>query len=243
LFATLAGRRGARMAGVVAALVMIVFAARTVTRIPVWRDNRALLLASILAHPESYKVHQSAARVHVQRADTAAAVRAYGVAVELFPLDNYLLTEVGALEIETGRVHRAIGTLRRAASLNGRYAQTQELLARALLLADSGPAALAVARRAVAVGPTRPGAARMLAASWIRLRNADSALAVWPDFARRGGRRFERWLYAASTWAALDSAAQARRALDSALVELPRDSLVFAQLREAQQILAAARLR
>jgi protein O-mannosyl-transferase len=242
-FAALAGRTSLRTAQAATLLVVAAFAVRSWTRAPDWKDNRALVLSSILAHPESYKVHQAAARVLVHLGDTAAALREYGVATELYPRDNYLLTELGGVQLESGRAGAAIRSLRRAAALDARWAQTHELLARALLLADSGEAALAAARHAVAAGPVRPGSARMLAAAWVRLGQADSANAAWPAFGRRGGRRFERWLYASATWSATGVPDSARVALDSALAAFPGDTLALRQVREAQAILAAARLR
>lgn len=242
-FAALAGRVSLKAAQVATLVVVAAFAARSWLRAPDWKDNRALVLASVTAHPESYKVHQSAARVLVHLGDTAAALREYGLATELYPKDNYLLTELGGVQLEAGHVRLALRSLRRAAVLDARWSQTHELLARALLLADSADAALAAARLAVASGPARAAAARMLAAAWVRRGDADSANAVWPAFERRGGPRFERWLYASSTWSATGRPDSARLALDSALAALPADTLALRQVREAQRILVAARLR
>ena len=242
-FAALARRAGARVAGVVAGAVVAAFGLTAALRTPAWRDNRSLVVSSLLTHPESYKVHQTAARVYVLQGDTAAALRAYGVAEELYPLDNYLLTETGSLRMEAGQLGAAIRTLRRAAAIDSGYPLTWQLLAHALLLADSSDAALAAARRGVLAGPTRPGPARLLAASFLTAGRPESALAVWQAFERRGGRPFERWLYAAATLAALGDPAGARAAFDSAIRRIPDDSLVFAQLREAQALLRRGRLR
>lgn len=242
-FTALARLTSLRIAGTAAALVVLAFAARSWLRVPDWKDNRSLVLSSILAHPESYKVHQSAARVYIHLGDTATALRSYRLAAELYPGDNYLLTELGGLQIEAGQTLPAIRTLRRAAAIGPEWSQTRELLARALLQADSVPAALAEARSAATSGPTRAGAARMVAAAFVRLGAGDSAAAVWPRFQRRGGRPFERWVYASATWSALGRADSARAALDSALAAFPGDSLALRQVREAQALLVAGRLR
>lgn len=241
-FAALSRRRP-RHAMPVLAAVVAVFAVTSARRAPDWRDNRSLVVASLLAHPESYKVHQTAARVYLHMRDTAAALRAYRLADELYPLDNYLLTEIGGLQKDAGQVRAAVRTLRRASAIDSGYALTWQLLAHALLLEGSAEAALDAARHAVRTGPTRPGSARLLAAAFRALGQRDSALAVWPAFERRGGRRFERWLYAASTHLAFGEPGAARAAFDSALVGLPQDSLVMSQLREAQALLRQARLR
>jgi len=108
---------------------------------------------------------------------------------------------------------------------------------------DSSTAALVEAQRAVAADPTLPGAARMLAASWLRIGQPDSALAVWPVFTRSGGPRFERWLLESTTLAALHRDSEARQAFDSAVVDIPQDSLAMQQLSQARQILRGDGLR
>jgi hypothetical protein len=65
----------------------------------------------------------------------------------------------------------------------------------------------------------------MLAASFIALRQPDSALAVWPAFGHRGGSPFERWLLTATTWAAIGRADSGRVALERARRLLPDDSV------------------
>jgi tetratricopeptide (TPR) repeat protein len=242
-FAALARRAGPRAAAAALAVIVVAFGIRSARRATDWRDSRSLVVASLLTHPESYKVHQSAARVYLHLGDTAAALRSYRVADELYPFDNYLLTEIGAAQIEARQIRGAVRSLRRAVAIDSGYPLTWQLLAHALLLADSTDAALAAARRGVAAGPARPGPARLLAASFLRAGLVDSALAVWPAFERRGGRAFERWLYAAATHAALGDSAGARAAFDSAIRRIPDDSLVFAQLREAQALLRRGRLR
>ena len=242
-FAWLAGRRGARAAVVTAGCIALAFSARTVSQVPVWRDNRDLALWSLDVHPEAYRAHQAAARALVRLGDLPTALRQYAVSIELYPLDYYNLTEAAAAALDAGRVKLALDYLRRAEQLEGSYGVAQVLLARALLGAGAPRDALVHARRAVALLPRHAEAARMLAASWMALAQPDSALAVWPAYRGRGGSRFEGWLLEASTLAASRSPDRARVALDSAARYAASDSSAPRRLAEVRALFEKAALR
>lgn len=239
-FAIHQGERPAILASVLACVPL---ALTTVTAVPAWKDNRALVMTALDHHPESYRVHTSAARVYRRMGLPEAAMREYLVADELYPLDHYLLAEIGALALDDNDPTLALAYLRRADGLDTNNTLTQQLFAHALLRLDSAAAALGHARISVATGPTRAAAARVLAASFVALGQRDSALAVWPAFGARGGRSFERWLYQASTYAAVGMPDSARLAFDSAMVRAPTDSIARLQIQEARRILRAAGAR
>ncbi len=236
----IARHKGPRFAVIAAALVALPLAARTVTAVPAWKDNRSLVLSALLHHPESYRVHATAARVYRRLGAPAAALREYRIADELYPLDYYLLAEIGALALDEQDPRLALSYLRRAEALDTNNTLTQQLLAHALLEAGRPAEALAHARLSVVTGPTRAAAARVLAASFVALGERDSALAVWAAFGRRGGKRFERWLYLASTYAALGIPDSAQAAFDSAMVGAPTDSTSREQIKEARGIVRGA---
>ena len=83
-------RRGSRAAVVALTIVMVLAGARSLIRLPAWRDNRAQLLTLLSEHPESYLGHASAAAVLAGRHDTAGARREYNVADSLYADDPYL---------------------------------------------------------------------------------------------------------------------------------------------------------
>ncbi|OLC47129.1 MAG: hypothetical protein AUH68_01545 [Gemmatimonadetes bacterium 13_1_40CM_4_69_5] len=83
-----------RTAAAIAAMVFVL-GARSARRLPVWRDNRALLLTTLVEHPESYRAHFSAAAVYAGMGQPAAARREYAVADSLFPRDPHLLAAWG----------------------------------------------------------------------------------------------------------------------------------------------------
>jgi protein O-mannosyl-transferase len=83
-------RWSARGAVAVASLVIAGLGARSLARLPVWRDNKDFLLTILREHPESYRAHQWAASVLAGIRDTAGARREYAVADSLFPEDPHL---------------------------------------------------------------------------------------------------------------------------------------------------------
>ena len=242
-FAWLAGRRGARVAVVATGCIAVGFGARTLSQIPVWRDNRDLALWALDVHPEAYRAHQAAARALVRLGDLPTALRQYAVSIELYPLDYYNLSEAAAAALDAGRVKLALDYLRRAEPLAGSYGVAQVLFARALLGAGAPRDALVHARRAVALLPRHAEAARMLAASWMALAQPDSALAVWPAYRGRGGSPFEGWLLEASTLAAAHAPDRARVALDSAARHAASDSTAPRRLAEVRSLVEKAGLR
>ena len=227
-------RLHAQRAGVLVSLAAIPLVWTTMTRIPAWRSTRDLVVTALLAHPESYKVHQSAARVLWRLGLHEQGLAEYHVAEELYPLDHYLLAEMASGDLEMGRLRDARKVLLKAEPLDPGYVLTQQLLAQLYLRIDSPLTALAHARRAVAAGPTKAEPARMLAASFVSLHQPDSALAVWPAFLARGGDRFNRWLLGAATWAAVGKPDSARLGLDSAAAALPPDTIAQRRLRETR---------
>lgn len=86
----IAARRGLRPAALATALLTVVLGARSLVRLPAWRDNRAQLVTLLLDHPESYRGHASAAAVFAGLHDTAAARREYRIADSLYPHDPFL---------------------------------------------------------------------------------------------------------------------------------------------------------
>ncbi len=83
----LAAWRGSAFATTIMVLVVVSLGARSLLRLPTWRDNRTLLLTTLAEHPESYRAHASAAAVLAGTGDTAAARREYAQADSLYADD------------------------------------------------------------------------------------------------------------------------------------------------------------
>ena len=149
------------------------------------------------------------------------------------------MAEIASAELDRGDPRAALRLLLRAERLDSNVALTEQLLANALLELDSAAPALPHAARAVVLDPVRFGPARTLASSYVALGMRDSAIAVWRSFGRRGGSRFERWLLAASTFAAVGMPDSGWAAFDSATVGAPTDSTSRLQIRAVRRVLRA----
>jgi protein O-mannosyl-transferase len=88
--AALRARGRALAALILAALVVCALGARTLDRLPAWRDNRTFLLTLLEEHPESYRAHVSAAAVYAGLGDAPASQREYATAESLFSGDPHL---------------------------------------------------------------------------------------------------------------------------------------------------------
>ena len=221
--AAVARRWGARRAIVGTAVLAAAFGARSATATVLWRSNQDLVFGVLESHPESYRLHQTAARILARRGELQKAVAEYGVAVELYPLEYLNLLEAAEAASDVGNWRLAVPWLRRA--LDGlraqeqrtpRHAPTQRSLARVLLRLDSAGAALGHARRAVEGAPRDKEAVHVLVAAYLALQRPDSARAVGAMFLKRGGSPFWGWLLRSSTFATIGMPDSARLAFDSA---------------------------
>jgi hypothetical protein len=72
---------------------VVAFAARTWTRTPAWRDDRAYLLTLLRDHPESYEAHLTAGRALKGANSLEQADRELTMARQLFPRDSVIFRE------------------------------------------------------------------------------------------------------------------------------------------------------
>jgi len=75
------------------ASVVVAFAARTWTRTPAWRDDRAYRLTLLRDHPESYEAHLTAGRALKGANSLDQAERELVIARHLFPRDSVVYHE------------------------------------------------------------------------------------------------------------------------------------------------------
>lgn len=85
-----------------AAVVIAAGAVRTWTRTPIWRDDRAFVITLLTDHPESYRAHWVAARVHRAAGRPVDAAREFALARRLFQKDYRVYTESADLALAMG---------------------------------------------------------------------------------------------------------------------------------------------
>jgi protein O-mannosyl-transferase len=211
-------------------VVAAAFGAQSVAATGLWRSDRDLVFGELETHPESYRLHQTAARLLASGGYVQKALSEYGLAVELYPLDYVNLSEAGEAASDAGNwrlagpwLSRSLDVLRALERRNPRHSPTQRMLARVLLRLDSADEAIGHARRAFAGAPRDQEAARVLVSAFLALRQPDSARAVWPTFLRQGGSSYWGWLLRSSTFATVGMPDSARLAFDSASWHARRD--------------------
>lgn len=86
----------------VAGLVLIALGVRTWTRTPIWKNNKTVMIASLVGEPMSYRAHERAADVLDRAGDVAGALREYTVARSLYPVDPMLYQAPATLLVGRG---------------------------------------------------------------------------------------------------------------------------------------------
>lgn len=108
-------RTGRRRAVVAAAIVVItLFSARTLVRIPEWRSTAAVFDALRRDRPDSFRAEWHNARLAAERDMNAVALERYTRAVELWPYRRGLVHEAATYAIRNGDHARAAQLVRPA---------------------------------------------------------------------------------------------------------------------------------
>ena len=234
-------RWGAGRTVAAALVVLAAFGARTASANGRWRSDRDLVLHGLFAHPESYRVHQAAARVLVKLGDNRRALVEYGISVELYPLEVANLVEAARVAADAGNARLATRYLNLEADRLGLHSAFTDWL-RAYVLLRNGSAAevLDYARGAVRAAPADAQAARVLAGAFLAVNQRDSARAVWPAYLRRGGSAYRGWLYRAATFASVGMPDSARLAYDSTRAHMPRDPAARSEIGRLRVLIEAS---
>lgn len=126
-----------------AILVVVACGAKSLDRLPAWRDNRAALLTLLADHPESSRAHASAAAVLAGLGDRPAALREYRAADSLFPGDPYVTSAYAILLLSGGDTAAAVTLAGRLAALRSPQALVLARRVRFLVSLSRGDTAAA----------------------------------------------------------------------------------------------------
>jgi Flp pilus assembly protein TadD len=136
----------------VSAVLVVACAAKSLDRLPAWRDNRGHLLTLLDEHPESSRAHASAAAVLGGIKDTAGARREYRTADSLFSGDPFVTAAQAILLLSLGDTGAAGPLVARLRGPMGPSAQLVSLRVRFLASLSRADTARARALAAEAAG-------------------------------------------------------------------------------------------
>lgn len=134
-----------RAAAVACAGVVLLFAYRTVDRIPLWSDALTLLVEEQAAHPENFHIRVLLSEYVAARGDSAWALGELLVAGALFPADPWAAVLASRQALAQGRPTLALQEAERAYGRYRRDARIVEVLTDALIATGQPDSALAVA--------------------------------------------------------------------------------------------------
>ena len=213
------------------AIALGLLAARTLMRIPVWRDNDRFFASMIKDAPGSYKSHWAAGGRAFQRRDLRTAEREFLAGIRIYPNDAEMIKELGEQYLGAGMWAPADRYLTAAWRLDSmRYdAAVQAVLARLRLgLPDS---ALALADEALRRYPRVPTLLMGASEAWTAKGEPVRAL----TYRRRMALAYPgTWQYqhiAADGAALAGRCAEARRRVEQALALAPDTATAPRRLR------------
>jgi Tfp pilus assembly protein PilF len=114
----LAPSRAGRPGLAALAIVTVLFAGRTIVRLPEWKDPYTLFSATVLTSPESAKAHYNLGVSLDERGEGEAAMREYRRAIEIKPDMAPALRNYGLTLLRASRPAEAIDPLHAAARLD-----------------------------------------------------------------------------------------------------------------------------
>ncbi len=106
--------REKRVAILAAAALAAVYAGRTVTRTPFWKDTRTTVIEGVIEHPENFRNRVRVGRISELTGDSARALAEYLVAGALFDRAPLVATLSVPLALRMGRPDVAVAEAQRA---------------------------------------------------------------------------------------------------------------------------------
>jgi len=226
-----------RLAAAAVAVVLVLFAGRTVLRNPEWKSTDTILAALLRDHPESYRAQWYAAHLASQRRDTEAAAEHWGLACRLWPRDAVLLTECGAHYLRAASPQRAVEYLEASREMKPDVARTHALLAQAYLEIGRAEDALRAAEQAMRVGRPEPVFHQLRASAFRAMGDHERAAGAARAAISFGGEgSWSEWAFYAQMLLQGGSHTAAAAALDTAYQragEDPRAREALAPLQES----------
>jgi hypothetical protein len=150
------GRPGRRWMILSLGGLLLIYAGRTATYVPFWKDTRNVVVQGIIEVPENYWNHLKAGRILELAGDRERGLAEYLVAGALFEHDPFIARWSVPLAIGLGRPGVALQEARRAHALQPGHVALATLLVHAYQAAGRPDSALLASRDAVAAAPRSP---------------------------------------------------------------------------------------
>ncbi len=156
-FETIPGRSGLRalVVGSIATL-LVVYAVRTVTRVPFWRDSDNVLLMDYAEHSENYRARLRLGRFYRNAGNLPAALTEAITAGAIFPEDPWVAQYSVVRALDLGLPDVAFAEAQRAYNIEPTHASFARLVVRARFAQGELDSAAAVARRSIVAAPDSP---------------------------------------------------------------------------------------
>ena len=209
--------RSRRLLAAAVVLLAAIMGARTVARVPDWRDDRALFTSAVLASPRSAKAQYNLGVLLLEEGDAAAALPYLQRGVAIASGDKAsarMMSDLGVALMRLGRNDEAIRVLEEAHRIEPDRGAVLLNLGNAYLRRGEAPRALAQFEAALSIDPTYHAARMNRARVLTSLARADEAVAELERVTRDAPRLVEALFHLAEAYAAAgrpDDAADALR--------------------------------
>jgi tetratricopeptide (TPR) repeat protein len=124
--------RGARLAAVGYAALLVAFSVVAIRRNPDWKDGASIFNSIRRDHPESYLAHAALAGDLVRRGDWEEATRWYDSAYRIWPYSDAIILPMSGHLLRTGEYERAAKVARLGTEMEPKIAAAWQLRAVAL---------------------------------------------------------------------------------------------------------------
>ncbi len=209
-------RQRPRAGMLAAAVVALLLAARSATRVPVWRSTETVTSTLLAEHPRAGRAWLDLAVRLADRGKTQASIRAFGVALGLLNSDTWACMQAASRILAMGHPAVARFFLRRAWQERPGWAAAPGMLAAADLELRRYHEASAAAAAATILSPANPSMDHLLAQALAGLGRYAQAVRVRAVALREGFRPGLLWILQARDLVAMGDTTAAVAALDSA---------------------------
>ena len=197
-----------------AALIVVLFAARTVIRNPDWKSLAAVWQGLRRDHPESYRAQWVNASEMWYRGNADLAEKYFVIANRLWHRDSQLQAELGGFYIAQRRYREAVHYLELSRTATPFVVPTYYNLAYAYLMADRPRDAIPTAWQAMSMGGQSGFIFGTIASAYHKLGRYDQAAGAWR--AATSQKTGNLWLYWAMMARSLALGGHDAAALDAA---------------------------